>query len=131
MSAKCHSPTHSNLSNVVSIVVAKPRNSTSSNALATVENLCRVIPTGIRVSNYEHMHCGDASLYSLYCISGWVTCVAWFVPQRSQVNAQLFGLLVEMAAFEAKSLGGVGDVELMALQFSENNLALKTLRPFG
>jgi hypothetical protein len=36
-----------------------------------------------------------------------------------------------VAALEAERLGSVGNVELMALQFGQNDLPLETLRPFG
>jgi hypothetical protein len=62
---------------------------------------------------------------------GCASSVTWFVPERSQVDAQLLCFLVEVAALEAKRLGGVGDVELMALQLGQDDLALKTLRTFS
>jgi hypothetical protein len=64
-------------------------------------------------------------------MSGCATRIAWFVPQRSQVDAQLLGFLIEVAALEAESLRCIGDMVLVPLQFGQDDLALKTLRPFG
>ena len=47
------------------------------------------------------------------------------LPLRAQIDSQLLALLIEMAALEAESLGGVCDVALMPLQFLEQGCALK------
>ena len=36
------------------------------------------------------------------------------LPDRAQINAQLFAFLVQVTALEVQRLGGVGDVELIA-----------------
>jgi len=38
--------------------------------------------------------------YSLYCILLTPLCIAWFIPQRLQIDTQLLRFLIEVAAFE-------------------------------
>jgi hypothetical protein len=49
------------------------------------------------------------------------------VAETRQVDSQLMGFLVEVAAFEAERLGGIGDVRLIALQLGDDRLAFEGL----
>jgi len=50
-----------------------------------------------------------------------------FLPHRAELDPELLTFLVEMTALEAKGSRGVGDVRMIALQFTENHFAFKTL----
>ena len=51
----------------------------------------------------------------------------WFLPQCLQVDSQLLGLLVKMAALQAECLGGVGNVIVVALELHDDHIPLETL----
>src|SRR5215472_2884735 len=53
------------------------------------------------------------------------------LPQLAQINPQLLALLVEMAAFQAKLLGGVRNVVVVALDRIKNSLSFKLFHSLG
>ena len=58
---------------------------------------------------------GQADQYSLSCILGYPLCIVWFTPQGLEIDPQLFGLLVEVAALQAQSLRRLRDVMMAPL----------------
>jgi hypothetical protein len=56
---------------------------------------------------------------------------SFFVTDGGEVDAELVGFLVKVAAFQAEGLGGVGDVGLVALEFGENGFAFEGLNAVG
>jgi len=52
-----------------------------------------------------------------------------FFPHRAQINSQLLTFFVKMTPLEIKHLGGIGDVEAIALKFRQNRFPLETRDP--